>query len=383
MNTSTLRPRAVPRPGFALRPGWAVRPGIALLRHGAPGPGSARASFLRVLAGLAACAAFTAPAATAGPDAEAGTEKPIGRDSAGRPAAAKPPTAEEAEIARILQGRYVQTVSVDMVMVPALVLDRKGRPVLDLRREDFVLFDEGQRQKIDYFGVDRTEPLSVAFLLDVSGSMRMSGAIESAKEVVRYFLSRMQARDEACLIAFADKQVAMLTDFTADRVETLKYLNAVKAYGQTALNDAVAATPELVQSRERTRRAIVLLTDGVDNFSAMPLEQAMLAARTVDVPFYTIGFANHSADLDGGRPPETEAAATLRQIAAQTGGTFFLIHDPDEMKEAAARIEEELRSQYVIGYAPSASTRDGIFRRISLIAGGGRYSVRTRSGYLP
>jgi Ca-activated chloride channel family protein len=318
--------------------------------------------------------------ATGAKPATAGPAKPIGKDAPKGAKSAK--SAEEEEIARLLQGRYVQTVAVDMVMVPALVLDRKGRPVLDLRAEDFALFDEGHRQKIDYFGVDRNEPLSVAFLLDVSGSMRMSGAIDSAKEVVRYFLSRMRAVDEACLIAFADKQVAMLTDFTADRTETLKYLNAVKAYGQTALNDAVAATPELVTGNEKARRAIVLLTDGVDNFSALPLDQAMASARAVDVPFYTIGFSSNSRDVDGKKPAETEASATLRQIADETGGSFFLIHDPDEMKEAAARIEEELRSQYVIGYAPTGEGQEGRFRRLSLIAHNGRYSVRSRSGYI-
>ncbi len=337
---------------------------------------------LRALIFLFLGAFLTVPA---GPLAEVespppAASKPIGRDAP--PPAAKKPSAEDEELARLLAGRYVQEVSVDLVMVPAVVLDRRGRPVLDLRREDFALFDEGRREKIDYFGVERAEPLSIAFLLDVSGSMRMSGAIDEAREVVRYFLARMGQRDEVSLIAFADRQVAQLTDFTADRGETMKYLEAVKAYGQTALNDAVAATPDLVRGSSRGRRAIVLLTDGVDNHSALTIDAATRAAQSVEMPFYTIGFSRTSREVTGSQSPETPAAASLRQIAEATGGKFFLIHDPDEMKEAVARMEEELRSQYVIGYEPDAAPQSGRYRRIALVADGGRYSVRARSGYI-
>lgn len=323
-----------------------------------------------------------AMAAESGPLDEDGYLSGSTQAPAGRKGPQKAKTAEDLEIEKILQGRIVDSVSVDMVMVPAVVSDRKGRPITDLDAGDFTLLEDGRPQVIEYFAIDRNEPISVAFLLDVSGSMRISGSIGTAKEAVRYFLSSLRSQDEAALIAFADRQVAMLTDFSASRGEALKYLTAVRAYGQTALNDAVAAAPDMVHRELKGRKAIVLLTDGVDNYSTLSLDAAMAAARAVDVPFYTIGFATHGRELHGDRAPGTAATEVLKMVAAETGGTFFLIHDPDEMKEAVARIDEDLRSQYVIGYSPQSVARDGRFRKITLLAEEGRYSVRARSGYI-
>ena len=289
---------------------------------------------------------------------------------------------EDREIEELLKGRFVEKASVDLVMVPAVVADRKGRPVLNLGPEDFVLYEEGARQRIEYFARDLSQPVSIAFVLDVSGSMRMSGKIGTAKQAVRYFLNSLRPFDEAALIAFADRQVAVLTDFTRDRTETLKYLSAVKAYGQTALNDAIAGVPGMVNRQRQGRKAIVLLTDGVDNYSMLSLGKAMAAARSVDVPFYCIGFADESRELTENKKLQTDAENVLRQVSDETGGAFFLIHDSNDMKEAVGQIQEDLRNQYVLGYTPPSSSRNGKFRRIALVANNGRYNVRTRKGYV-
>src|SRR5262245_48283569 len=186
---------------------------------------------------------------------------------------------EDKEVQKYLKGGYVERSSVDLVMVPAVVADHKGRPVLDLGPENFILMEEGRPQRIEYFARDLSQPVSIAFVLDVSGSMRMSGNADIAKGAVKTFLGSLRANDEASLIAFADRQVAQLTDFSTDRGELLKYLAAVKAYGQTALNDAVASTPEMVDRSHKGRKAIVLMTDGVDNYSSLSLEAALKAAR--------------------------------------------------------------------------------------------------------
>jgi Ca-activated chloride channel family protein len=290
--------------------------------------------------------------------------------------------AEDREIEAILKGRFVDRVSVDMVMVPAVVEDRKGRPVLGLMPEDFTLFEEGQVQEIEYFALDNNQPVSIAFVLDVSGSMRMSGRIRTAKEAVRYFLTSLRSKDQAALIAFADRQVAVLNEFGTDREETLKWLEAVKAYGQTALNDAVAAIPALVDRSHHGRKAIVLITDGVDNYSTLSLGQAMGAASAVDVPIYAIGFAAQSREVQGKNPARTQATKVLDRLSRETGGVFSLIHDPDDMKEAVRQIEEDLRSQYVLGYTPVNTQRDGRFRKIALQANNRRYTVRARTGYV-
>src|SRR5262245_20403902 len=179
---------------------------------------------------------------------------------------------EDKELQKYLGAGYVERSSVDLVMVPAVVEDRKGRPVLDLGPENFILMEEGSPQRIEYFARDLSQPVSIAFVLDVSGSMRMSGNDAAAKRAVRKFLASLRPHDEVSLIAFADRQVSTLTEFSRDRTPFLKYLNAVKSYGQTALRDAVAATPEMVDRSHRGRKAIVLLTDGVDNYSTLSLE---------------------------------------------------------------------------------------------------------------
>ena len=291
---------------------------------------------------------------------------------------------EEKELAKYLGPGYVERSSVDLVMVPAVVEDRKGRPVLDLGPENFILMEEGSPQRIEYFARDLSQPVSIAFVLDVSGSMRMSGNDDAAKRAVRKFLASLRPHDEVSLIAFADRQVATLTEFSRDRSPFLKYLNAVKSYGQTALRDAVAATPEMVDRSHRGRKAIVLLTDGVDNYSTLSLENALKAAREVDVPIYCLGLADpvpEEPDIEVEAPAQAESV--LRQVAEETGGIFSLIRTPEDLQEAVSRIQEDLRSQYVLGYTPKTSARDGRFRRISLmVADRSRLVVRARKGYV-
>jgi Ca-activated chloride channel family protein len=314
-----------------------------------------------------------------------GLEGPLDRDGHLGRRIVSPKTAgddRDLDLDKYLKGGFVERSSVDLVMVPAIVADRKGRPVLDLGPDNFILMEEGRPQRIEYFARDLSQPVSMAFVLDVSGSMRMSGNVETAKNAVRTFLSSLRPNDEAALIAFADRQVAELTGFSTDRTELRKYLAAVKAYGQTALNDAVASTPEMVNRNHQGRKAIVLLTDGVDNYSSLSLEQALKAARAVDVPIYCLGFADESAPNPDPKQV-SQAEAVLRQVSEETGGSFSLVRTPEDVQAAISRIQEDLRNQYVLGYTPKAATRDGRFRRISLmVADRINLTVRARKGYV-
>jgi Ca-activated chloride channel family protein len=288
---------------------------------------------------------------------------------------------DDATIERILKIQEEQEVAVRLVLLPASVEDRKGRFVPGLTAKDFRLLDERIPQEIKYFSVESDEPVAIAFLLDVSGSMRQKGKLEAAKEAVRHFVDQLRPQDRFALICFADEQVSWVTEFTADRERFLERLLVQEGYGQTALNDAVAAAPKLVDESNVGRRAIVLITDGVDNASRLTSEQAVEIARRVEVPIYTVGFTS--------RPWEDEKKgadlglnmAVLRMFAEQTGGEVFLVRDPDDMKESVARISTEMRYQYLIGYHPGLQSWDGKFRSVELIAGTGKYAVRTRKGY--
>jgi len=152
-------------------------------------------------------------------------------------------------------------------------------------------------------------------------------------------------------------------------------------YGQTALHDAVAAAPGLVEVSGDGRKAIVLITDGVDNASRITLERAVDIARRASVPIYTVGFSSLPGNLVPARRELDTNFHVLSLFSEETGGSLFAVHDPDELKEAVARIDEELRFQYMIGYKPTRSRWDGKYRSIQLEARKSRYQVSTRKGY--
>lgn len=296
-------------------------------------------------------------------------------------AAAGHPAPSDEELDRLLKSGFASEIKVDRVIVPAVVVDRKGRPVHGLKAADFRLSEDRVLQKIDYFHVDPAEPLSIAFLLDVSGSMRILDKIGEAREAIWYFLDTLAPQDQAQVLTFADDRIETLAPFGTDPVTIRERLEATQAYGQTALHDAIAAAPGLVDAQRAGRKAIVLITDGVDNFSKLTLEEGVSDASRVDVPIYAIAFDTETSVLRLDAPGEGTNAELLRTIAEQTGGGFFRIHDPDEMKEAVRAIEEDLRSQYVLGYTPPRVSCKESFRTIELKTDRSRYRVRTRKGY--
>ena len=287
---------------------------------------------------------------------------------------------DDATIERLLRIQDEQEVAVRLVLLPASVEDKQGRIVTGLKVDDFQLRDERVPQRIQYFSVESSEPVAIAFVLDVSGSMRQSGKLEAAKEAIRFFVDQLKPKDRFALICFADQQVTWITEFTSDRERFLDRLMVQEGYGQTALHDAVAATPKLVDESTVGRKAIVLITDGVDNASKLTVEQAVVTARRVEVPIYTIGFS--TLPWEGRQTKDLGLnMAVLRLFADETGGDVFAVQDPDELKEAVDRISTNLRYQYLIGYTPDQVKWDGRFRAIELQARNGRYLVRTRKGY--
>lgn len=288
---------------------------------------------------------------------------------------------DDATIERLLKIQEQQEVAVRLVLLPASVEDKRGRIVTGLRADDFRLTDEQVPQQIKYFSVESNEPVAIAFVLDVSGSMRLSGKLEAAKEAIRFFVDQLRPQDRFALICFADEQVSWVTEFTADRQRFLERLMVQEGYGQTALNDAVAATPKLVDENAMGRKAIVLITDGVDNASRLTVQEAIQTARRVEVPIFSVGFTTLPWE-EKKKPVELGTnMGVLRMFADQTGGDMFVVQDPDELKEAVNRISTNLRHQYLIGYSPGLQKWDGKFRTVQLQARNGQFVVRTRKGY--
>lgn len=324
----------------------------------------------RVVLTLVCMAALTGPRPTGG--AEPGAP---GADSG------RSQKLDNATVERLLRLQDEQEVAVRLVLLPASVEDKRGRIVTGLKAGDFRLTDERVPQQIKYFSVENDEPVAIAFVLDVSGSMRQSGKLEAAKEAVRFFVDQLRPQDRFALICFADDQVSWVTEFTSDRERFIERLMVQEGYGQTALNDAVAAIPKLVDESTIGRKAIVLITDGVDNASKLTTEQSIVIARKVEVPIFTVGFSTLPWEDRKKAKDLGFNMAVLQLFADETGGALFVVQDPDEMKEAVSRISTDLRHQYLIGYSPGLAHWDGRFRAVQLLARNGRYVVRTRKGY--
>jgi len=287
---------------------------------------------------------------------------------------------DDATIEKLRQLHFTESHEVRMVLLPTSVTDKKGRNIQDLGKEDFRLFDDQQPQDIRYFASESREPISVAFVLDVSGSMRQMDKMDHAKEAVRFFVDQLRPDDRFALICFADDQVAWVTEFTNDRWRFLRRLGVQQGYGQTALNDAIAAAPGLVDAGTKGRKAIVLITDGVDNHSLLSIEEAVETARRVSVPMYTIGFMSVSEKMLPKGTVRTNLEV-LRYVSDETGGHLFAVHDPMELKEAVAQVDAELRHQYVLGYYPEPGKFDGSFHEIRVETDKRRLVVRSRKGY--
>ena len=287
---------------------------------------------------------------------------------------------DDATIEKLRALHFNESHEVRMVLLPTSVTDRKGRNIRDLSKDDFRLFDDQQPQDIRYFASEAAEPISVAFVLDVSGSMRQMDKMDHAKEAIRFFVDQLRPDDRFALICFADDQVAWVTEFTGDRWLFLRRLGVQEGYGQTGLNDAIAAAPGLVDAGTKGRKAIVLITDGVDNHSRLSIEEAVETARRVSVPMYTIGFMSVSEKMLPKGTVRTNLEV-LRYVSDETGGHLFAVHDPMELKEAVAQVDAELRHQYVLGYYPEADKFDGSFHEIRVETDKRRLVVRSRKGY--
>ena len=278
-------------------------------------------------------------------------------------------------------------ISVSAVSIAVTVQDKRGRFITDLQADDFTVFENREKKAISYFQHDFTAPLSLTILLDVSGSMALQDKMKDCKQALLNLLSYLlKPQDEVSLLIFADGQVEVASQFTTDRKDLLSILESTEAYGQTALNDAVAVSPEYANRGKNEKRALLLITDGIENDSQSSPEQAVEIARAVDVPIYTIGYKlplgdlylkkhKHASDLTS-----AGIVATLDRFSQATGGKAFFVNRPFDLNAALREIKQELSHTYIIGYT-SYRDPDNEYRKIEVVTSKKKYRVRTREGY--
>lgn len=271
---------------------------------------------------------------------------------------------------------------VDLVRISAVVHDSQGRPVLGLSRVDFELDENGQPLPIVEFESDATS-VSLAVLVDASGSMKLAGRMAAARETVGHVISWVEAdRDEVTLLSF-DKRLRTIQPFTTRPSEVLERLGELEAYGLTSLYDAIVDAARPLATRSRARRAVVVVTDGVDTASVLTPPEVSRIASEIDVPIYVVAI-RVGPDRIGGMPetdtvPDDGSQASLDDLVRWTGGAAFTAGTPAETSLAARRILSELRHQYLIAF--EANPRAG-WHPLSIGMRKRNLVVRARGGYM-
>jgi VWFA-related protein len=274
--------------------------------------------------------------------------------------------------------------AVDLVSVSAVVRDKKGRFVQDLRRDDFIVTEGGERRPIVGFQAEADGPIRVAVLFDISGSMRVGTKAVDAQQTARHIFSSLKKGDKAALFAF-DTQLDKVSDFTADFLGLEKKVDMVDPpFGQTSLYDAIAETAKAVavatsnETGSPQRAAIVVLTDGIDTKSRLTAPEVSAIASSIDVPVYIVAVMSAVDDPRNSDYGTGAMSSGLTDLARWTGGDLFIAISPAHASIAARQIVGEMRHQYMLAF--EASTRSG-WRPLEVKARDREHVVRARTGY--
>jgi Ca-activated chloride channel family protein len=275
----------------------------------------------------------------------------------------------------------------DLVVLSAIAVDKRGRPVTDLRRGEFALREDGRPQPIQHFSEGRESAARVLLLVDASGSMGTTPASSTPIMAARQILYALDPNDQIALAGF-DHHYFGVVQFTTDHAKILRGFSELAPFGSTALHDALGKAASDLAFHGEGRRAVVVLTDGVDTASQESAENVIAKSKALDVPIYAISVVTVLDDPDSDHFTGTKrpgAAATGSQVlaryAAMSGGAAFVVSDFAGLKQATDRIVGELKHQYRLGYDPPPGPSG--FRRVEVTTTRKGVSVKTRSGYVP
>jgi Ca-activated chloride channel family protein len=271
---------------------------------------------------------------------------------------------------------------VEAVAVTVTIRDARGRVVRDLAAQDFEVIDSGSLTPItDFFAGE--SPVSLALLMDISGSMAVGDNIARAREAVSMLTAAFQPLDEAALFTF-DSKLRQVVPFTSD-LSTLREASlSGRPWGVTSLFDSIKEVTEFVAARPNRHRALLVITDGVDTASRLTATEVSGIAASIDVPVYLLSVvtpADHTGEDQAVVPgnERAEQAVTLADLARWTGGSMRMVSRPAHTQQAVQDLMTELRHQYVISFEPG--TRPG-WHPIEVRLRKKNMFAHTRGGYL-
>jgi VWFA-related protein len=368
-------------------------------------------------------------------------QTPVGQQPQAQPPAAQPSQGQQAPgQQQTAQGTPKISIQVNAVSVPTTVRDKHGKIVSNLNKEDFSVAEDGRPQTISYFVKEGNVPLRLGLLVDTSLSQRR--VLDQERSASYSFLDQLlrQDKDLAFVIHF-DRDVELLQDFTASRPKLQAALQSLQTPqydsssgsgsggggsqgggggsggnggygggrgghsrgGGTALYDAIFLASDELMSKQQGRKALIILSDGVDHGSKETLASAIRTAQRADTVIYSILFKDedegnygHQGGMmgphggmgggrhgGGGRYPQEErpdGKKILTQISKETGGRLFQVSKKETVDKIYADIQEELRSQYSLGYTPDKDTGAG-YHKILVTVKDKEMVVQARDGY--
>lgn len=282
--------------------------------------------------------------------------------------------------------------NVNLVNVLCTVRNRNGGLIGNLEQRDFTVFEDGKQQQITNFSRETNLPITIGLLVDVSESQERLIDIEK-RAAHDFFVRVLHPKDEAFLISFG-AEADLLQDSTNSPDLLLDGLNHLKLSvpsvglhpgpvtqdpAGTILYDAVYLASNEKLKGDVGRKAIVVITDGVDTGSKISRDKSIEAAQRADTIIYSIFYQDIAAygPFGGGGGGEAE----LRRMSGDTGGRVFKVDRRYTLEDVFKDLQDELRSQYSISYSPTNSQRDGTFRKIEIRVAGKDNKVQARKGY--
>jgi Ca-activated chloride channel homolog len=269
----------------------------------------------------------------------------------------------------------VVRVNTDLVILNITVTDHDGKYIPGLKAADFKIFEDGKEvpaQLISSFNVHES-PFASVVLLDASGSME--NRMSLARSAAIRFLDRLRDEDVAAVFKF-DTKVEQVQEFSGSR-DLAPMAFGISARGMTTLNDAIVDAAKALSEREEKRKAIVVLSDGMDTYSRASTDKAVESALAIGATIYTVDMSsNEVARLRG-----PQNVGILKSFAEKTGGRFVAAPGGQVLRDAFANIADELGHQYTIAYRPLNKTRDGKWRKLDVKLSRSELQVRTRKQY--
>jgi Ca-activated chloride channel family protein len=280
---------------------------------------------------------------------------------------------------------YTINVDVNLVVLHATVLDKKGHMVNDLKENDFRVWEDNVPQKLSVFS-HADIPVTMGIVIDDSGSMKEKRASVNAAALT--FVKTSNPQDQVFVVNFNDVYYLDTPGDFANNLEELKAaLDKIDSRGGTALYDAIYASLDHLKLGNRDKKTLLVITDGEDNSSRYTFEELIRYAQKSNAVIYTIGLLGEEEPgghfkMKGGGP--RRSAKVLRKIAEVTGGEAYFPRSLDEVSGTCEQIAHDIRNQYTLAYYPTNARKDGTFRTVRVEAINSKERgliVRTRPGY--